>query len=182
MEKIAAIFVSWLIGLPIYLPWVLARLGLYKRWYFAPFIPPFSWRGWIQAWPMSAFLVFFPIIAILPIGDDQFTLVLGLIGGTGIAIALFIMVWTPRWAKPAWQRRLEDRFSHEQISEFIRTWRKLLFSEWCELIETEKGMLELVDYAIENHINIVDEAVRLRTLRLANAKERRLKEKPKWDI
>jgi hypothetical protein len=106
--------------------------------------------------------------------------ILGGVSVAGIAFALVLVLWTPRWAKPVWQRRLEDRFSHEQISAFISVWRKIPFSQWSDMIDTEEGMLELADYAIENHARQVDEVVRLRAQQLGNAKKRHLKQKPEW--
>lgn len=171
---------SILVGAPIYLPWVLARSGIYKRWYFAPFIPPFSWRGWIQLWPISALFVCAPIIGLLPINADERLTAWAIVGVGGVMFALVIVVWTPGWAKPSWQRRLEDRFSYKQITEFIHIWKNMPFHEWCNKIETETGMLELVDYAIENRASPVDDAVHLRVRQLDNASERRLKQKPEW--
>lgn len=150
MQKVLAIVAMWILGAPIYLPWLLARLGLYKRWYFAPFMPPFSWRGWIQLWPISAFFVFTPCIALLPIGDDLFITVIAGIGISGVIIALVLVLWTPSWAKPTWQRRLEDRYSHEEISRFIQVWRGMDFKEWSRLIETEEGTKTLVRMARGN--------------------------------
>ncbi len=180
MEKLLAGILSWVIGMPIYLPWLLARVGIYKRWYFAPFLPPFSWRGWIQLWPMSAMFVSIPFLSLFGLTGDDFTEVAGIIGIVGIIVAVYMVLWTPGWAKPTWQRRLEERFSYEQVSEFIRIWKKMPFHEWCNKIETEEGMLELADYALENHAGHVDDAVRLRGQQLDNARERRLKRKPEW--
>ncbi len=143
-------------------------------------MPPFSWRGWIQLWPASAVFVCYPVIALSPLSDDVVMQLWAIVSLVGIALALIMTLWTPRWAKPAWQRRLEDRFSHEQISAFISVWRKMPFSQWSDMIETEEGMLELADYAIENHARHVDDVVRLRARQLTNAKKRRLKQKPKW--
>ena len=180
INKILATLAMWLLAVPIFLPWLLARLSVYKRWYFAPFIPPFSWRGWIQLWPLSAFFICIPFLALTPLSDDMFMKSIVVVGVLGVIGAFVIVVWTPGWAKPAWQRRLEDRFSHEQISAFISVWRKMPFSQWSDMIETEEGMLELADYAIENHARHVDDVVRLRARQLTNAKKRRLKQKPKW--
>lgn len=143
-------------------------------------MPPFSWRGWIQLWPISAFFVFTPCITLLPINDDLLMTASGIVGGIGVVFALVITLWTPGWAKPPWQRRLEGHFSWEQITEFIRIWKTIPFHEWCHKIESTEGMLELADYAIENHAGLVDDIARLRARQLDNAKERRLKRKPTW--
>lgn len=170
----------WGFAAPLYLPWLLARLGYYKKWYLAPFIPPFSWRGWIQVWPLSLFFVGSPFLALLPLTGNQRIMIWGILGIIGLLLTIIMILWTPGWAKPAWQRRLEDRFSHEQISAFISVWRKMSFSQWSDMIDTEEGMLALADYAIENQARQVDEAVRLRAQQLINAKKRRLKQKPEW--
>ena len=180
MNLLLGTLMMWGFGLPIYLPWVLSRLGYYKKWYFTPFIPPFALRGWIQVWPMSLFFVGSPFLALLPLTGDQRILLWGYLGIGGFFLAIVMIIWTPRCAKPPWQRHLENLFSHEQISAFIVTWRKMPFSKWCEMIDTEKGMLELVDYALENHTQHVDPMVTLRMEQLDNAKKRRLKQKPKW--
>lgn len=147
MNKLLGIVGMWLLGVPIYLPWLLARLGIYKRWYFAPFIPPFSWRRWIQLWPLSAVFVCAPFIALSPLSDDIFMKMWAGVGITGVVLAVVMVLWTPGWAKPTWQRRLEDRYSHEEISDFIRVWKQMDFREWGRLIETEEGLEQLVQRA-----------------------------------
>jgi hypothetical protein len=143
-------------------------------------MPPFSWRGWIQVWPLSLFFVGSPFLVIIPIRGDNRLTASAILGVIGLILTIYMIVWTPGWAKPVWQRRLEDYFSHEQISAFIVTWRKLPFSTWCEMIETEDGMFELADYAIENQTTFVDVTVRLRGQQLINAEKRGLTTKPAW--
>jgi hypothetical protein len=142
----------WLLGSPLYLPWLLARLGIYKSWYFAPFMLPFSWRGWIQLWPMSAFFIFTPCIALMPMSDDIAMKLIAFIGITGVVLAFVMALWNPRWAKPAWQRRLEDRYSYETINNFIEVWRQMDFAEWSQLVETEEGLEKLVKIAQEGKV------------------------------
>ena len=180
MDWVIGSLLLWLLSMPVILPWILAKIGTYKRWYFAPFMPPFSWRRWIQLWPASAVFVCAPFIGLLPIAIELRMKIWAAIAVVGVILAIVMVLWTPGWAKPAWQRRLEDRFSHEQISAFISVWRKMPFSQWSDMIETEEGMLELADYAIENHARHVDDVVRLRARQLTNARKRRLKQKPKW--
>jgi hypothetical protein len=151
-DKMMATLVAWLLGSPIYLPWLLARLGLYKSWYFAKFIPPFSWRGWIQLWPLSAVFVCMPFIALLPVNDDLFMTLWAGIGVGGIIFAIVLVIINPRWAKPAWQRRLEDRYSYEMINNFIEVWRQMDFAEWSQLVETEEGLEKLVKIAQEGKV------------------------------
>ncbi|MEA3396498.1 MAG: hypothetical protein U9R05_03455 [Chloroflexota bacterium] len=62
----------------------------------------------------------------------------------GIVLTVVLGTWNPRWLKPAWQRRLEDRYSRDQIETFIRVWRQMDRREWGRLIETEEGLEELV--------------------------------------
>lgn len=134
----------------------------------------------IQLWPLSAVFVCYPFIAISPLSDENVMKVWALVAVLGIIMSALMILKNPRWAKPLWQRRLEDLFSYEQISAFIKTWRNLPFSQWCNMIDTEEGMLELADYAIENRTEFIDDSVRIRAQQLTNAKKRNLKQKPKW--
>lgn len=180
MDWVIGALFFWLLSMPVILPWVLAKIGTYKRWYLIPLVFPFAWRNWIQLWPLSAVFVCAPFTGLLPIEIEARMKIWATVTVVGVILAIVMVLWTPRWAKPAWQRRLEDRFSHEQISAFISVWRKMPFSQWSDMIDTEEGMLALADYAIENHARQVDEAVRLRAQQLINAKKRRLKQKPEW--
>jgi hypothetical protein len=147
IDKLLAVFAMWLVGAPIYLPGVLNLLGIYKGWYLAPFIPPFSWRRSIHAWPASAVFVCFPI-TLLPLSDDAVMKILASVGVAGVVFAITLMIWNPRWAKPAWQRRLEDRYSRDEIDLlFMPAWRKMNRKEWGRLIETEEGLEQLVQMA-----------------------------------
>lgn len=147
IERLLASFVVWLLGAPIYLPWALSRLGVYKRWYLAPFIPPFSWRGCIQVWPLGAVFICAPFVGLLPLSVDARMRVLAGVSVAGILLALIMVVRTPRWAKAVWQRRLEDRYNHKEINSFIHVWRQMDFKEWGQLIETEEGLKQLVEKA-----------------------------------
>lgn len=148
IDKLLAILIMWLIGAPIYLPGLLARLGIYKNWYLVPFMPPFAWRGIIYMWPFSAFFICYPFIALSPLSDAQVMRVWVGIGILGLIISVIIGLWQPRWAKPTWQRRLEDRYDYDEIKfVFIPAWRKMDRKEWGRLIETEEGLEELVSIA-----------------------------------
>jgi hypothetical protein len=148
MEKILAILLLWLMGAPVYLPGVLARLGIYKSWYLVPFMPPFAWRGIVHMWPFSAIFVCAPFMSLLPLNEDERLQVLVGISIAGAILAVIIGLWQPRWAKPTWQRRLEDRYDYDEIKfVFIPAWRKMDRKEWGRLIETEEGLEELVSIA-----------------------------------
>lgn len=152
MNKLLGVCIMWLLGAPIYLPGLLSLLGVYKGWYLAPFIPPFSWRRSIHAWPASAVFVCYPIIALSPLSDDAVMKVWAGVGVAGVVFAVALMIWNPRWAKPAWQRRLEDRYSHDEIDRlFVPAWRKMNRREWGRLIDTEEGLEQLVQMALSSH-------------------------------
>ncbi len=148
MEKILAIFLLWLMGAPIYLPGVLARIGVYKSWYLAPFMPPFSWRRSIHLWPISAIFVCAPFMSLLPLNEDERLQVLAGIGIASVILAIALVIWNPRWAKPLWQRRLEDRYEYDEIKFiFIPAWRQMNRKRWGKLIETDEGLETLVRIA-----------------------------------
>ena len=150
MEQAAASIVSILIGAPLYLPWIFARLGKYKQWYLAYFAPPFMWGKAIYAWPMSAFFIFTPIIGLLPITPESRTLVWGIIGVIGVILGFLMILWPPRWAKPTWQNYLEDKYSWLEIRKvFIPYWRQMDRSTWNTLMDSEEGIDELVRIARE---------------------------------
>jgi hypothetical protein len=147
MDKLLAVCVMWLLGAPIYLPGLLARWGVYKSWYLVPWMPPFAWRGIVYMWPFSAVFVCYPFIALSPLSDDAVMKVWAGIGIGGAIFAIILGLWRPRWAKPAWQRRLEDRYDHDEIATFVRVWRQMDRKEWGRLIETEEGLKQLVERA-----------------------------------
>ena len=145
MEKTLAVLLLWLMGAPIYLPGLLTRIGLYKNWYLVPFMPPFAWRGIVHMWPFSAFFVCYPFIALSPLNDDQVMQAWAGIGIVGLIASAILGLWQPAWAKPTWQRRLEERYDSDEIKfVFIPAWRKMDRKEWGRLIETEEGLAELV--------------------------------------
>jgi hypothetical protein len=148
MDRLLVFCVAWLIGAPVYLPDLLARLGVYKVWYFAPFIPPFSWKRSIHAWPASAGFICLPFLLFSSLSDEAVMLAFASLTFTGVLFAAVLMIWNPRWAKPLWQRRLEDRYSREEINEvLIPAWRGMNHREWGRLIETEEGLEQLVEMA-----------------------------------
>ena len=69
---------------------------------------------------------------------------------SGAVLAVVMIVWTPGWAKPKWQRYLEDRYSWREIrGTFIPVWRKMDRQEWATLLDSEAGIRELVRRARE---------------------------------
>ena len=152
MEKILAIVLLWLMGMPIYLPGLLARLGVYKNWYLIPFMPPFAWRGIVYMWPFSAFFVCAPFMSLLPLNEDERLQVLAGIGVVGLIFAIILALRQPSWAKPKWLRRLEDQYDYDEINLiFIPAWRKMDRKRWGRLIETEEGLRTLVRLARGRH-------------------------------
>ena len=147
-EHIIGTIIFWVIGAPIYLPGLLSRLGIYKNWYLVPFMPPFAWRGIIYMWPFSAFFVCAPFIALSPLSDHLYMRVWASIGIVGLIASVILGLWRPRWAKPTWQRRLEEQYDSNEIKfVFIPAWRKMDRKEWGQLIETEEGLEKLVRMA-----------------------------------
>jgi hypothetical protein len=132
------------LGCPLYLPWVLARLGIYKRWYVARFIPPFSWSRAVYFFPASAFFLSIPCIALLPVEGNTRSNISVFIAFAGFALAPIIAIWTPRWLKPDWQRYLEDNYNQTEIRTFIPIWREMEKQEWSAYLDSEEGIDELV--------------------------------------
>jgi hypothetical protein len=148
MEKVLASLVSILMGAPLYLPWILARTGHYKRWYLAYFAPPFMWGKAIYAWPASAGFVLLPIVSLLPVSPESRTLILGVIGVAGVILGFLMILWQPRWAKPPWQRYLEGTYQWWEIRRvFIPYWRQMDRQTWNMLMDSEEGIDELVAMA-----------------------------------
>jgi hypothetical protein len=136
-----------LFGLPIYLPWVLARIGIYKRWYLAYSLPPLIWGRAIFMWPVSAVFVCAPFIGLIPVGSDEKGTIWAIVSVAGVILAVIMVIWTPSWAKPKWQRYLEDCYSRAEIRTFILVWREMDRRTWGELLDSEEGIEELVAIA-----------------------------------
>ena len=67
---------------------------------------------------------------------------------TGLVLAIIMMIWTPKWAKPKWQYYLESKYTQSEIrNTFIPAWRKMDQQEWGNLLDSEEGIAELVEYA-----------------------------------
>ena len=148
MKSIVGVLIFWGLAVPFILPWVLIRLGIYKRWYLARAMPPFIWnKALFFIWPASAIFVFAPIIAILPINDDIFMRAWAIVSVSGIIAGLIIAIWTPRWAKPKWQQYLEDTYSKAEIRRYIPVWRVMDAKRWGKLLDSEEGIDELVAIA-----------------------------------
>jgi hypothetical protein len=148
VSKLEAFIFVWLIGIPFCLPGLFNRLGVFKSWYLARIIPGFSaGRLIVHMWPLSVAWLCLPFISLLPLDDET---AMGVFAGTGIAGFLMVPVlaiWNPRWLKPAWQQRLENRYTLEEIEGFLLAWRKMDRQEWGRLIATDKGLEQLVELA-----------------------------------
>jgi hypothetical protein len=135
-----------LIGLVFAAMGISVRCGWHKTWYIKRTYPPVTYRAaQYFAFPFSLFWFSFPIVALLPIPRDNkvVPLVVGMLGS--FVLCLVFAIWQPRWLKPTWQRRLEDRYSWKEISGiFIPAWRRMDRREWGRLIETQEGLEQLV--------------------------------------
>lgn len=147
MEKLLASILSFAFGAPLYLPWILARMGIYKGWYLAYDIPPLIWKRAIFMWPASAVFVSPPFVALLGLKGDNFGTAVAIASVLGIILAVIMAIWTPGWAKPKWQRYLEDHYSRQEIRSFIPAWRKMDRRSWSQLLDSEAGIEQLVAMA-----------------------------------
>ena len=144
----------WALGSPLYFPWILVRYGKYKSWYLTHLFPPFIGGRAIYAWPLCAFFIFSPILAMLPIDDETFMNALGVISLASIFFAAYMMIWTPKWAKPKWQRYIEANYSFREIRNvFVPAWRRMDRYEWSIQLDSEEGIQELVQLARDDHKN-----------------------------
>lgn len=65
---------------------------------------------------------------------------------------VWMIIWTPNWAKPFWQRHLESTYSYGEISGvFLPVWRQMDRREWSKKMETKEGIEDLVAYARKGH-------------------------------
>lgn len=150
MKFILGTLLMWGISAPVFLPWLLARLGYYKRWYLAPFAPPIMWGKAIYGWPISLFFLVGPLVALLGIKGDLALTIMSWLSILSIVLAFLMLLWTPRWAKPQWQLYLEDNHSYQEIRQvFIPAWRKMDRHEWSQLLDSESGIRKLVRIAQE---------------------------------
>ncbi len=139
---------SFMLGAPLYLPWILARIGKYKRWYLAYFAPPFMWHRAIFAFPSATGFVIIPFLRLLPDDPDLRLGIWGYVGLAGVIIGFLMMLWTPRWAKPKWQQYLEDNYPYSEIRRtFVPVWREMDRRQWNRLMDSEEGIDELVRLA-----------------------------------
>lgn len=138
-----------LVGLIFAALGISVRFGWYKTWYIKKTYPPFTYRAAIYfAFPFSLFWFFFPIVALLPIPRESKSAlaVVGMFGS--FLLCLVFAIWQPRWLKPTWQRRLENRYNQAEIDTVFRpAWRGMDRREWGKLIETEEGLEQLVQMA-----------------------------------
>lgn len=145
-EKILAVLVAWILGLIVALPNLLIRTGFWKSWYLSPTIPPFAVKRMIYLGiPFSLFFWCLPLVLLLPIDDQTAMIWSGRIGVVGIILGITMAALAPSWAKPGWQRRLENRYSHDEIADFLPVWQQIDRKDWAQLIETEEGLKQLVE-------------------------------------
>lgn len=144
MEQVMASLLAFAFGAPIYMPWVLARFGKYRGWYLAHFVPPFVWSRSVYFFPLSAVFVCAPFLALIPVDVDTRGSLWGIASMLGIIVTPIIVIWTPRWLKPNWQRYLEDNYSQDEIRAFISVWREMGKKEWSTYLDSEEDIDELV--------------------------------------
>jgi hypothetical protein len=150
MTPLLALVISFFFGLSFSVPWIFVRIGIYKRWYLAPFAPPLMWSRVIFGWPIGAMFVSLPFLYLLGLRGNAGTNASGLIGIIGLVLAVIMIGWTPGWAKPKWQRYIEDKYTGAEIrSTFIPVWRKMDRKKWSQLLDSEEGIEELVRIARE---------------------------------
>jgi hypothetical protein len=153
MNLLLGTLMMWAFGAPLYLPWIFARLGKYKRWYLAYFAPPFMWGKAIYAWPASAGFVFAPFMVLIPNHGDLRLFVWGIVGMAGVVTGFLMILWQPRWAKPPWQAYLEANYQWWEIRRvFIPYWRQMDRQTWNMLMDSEEGIDELVAMARQAQI------------------------------
>ncbi|MDA0244539.1 MAG: hypothetical protein OT477_14065 [Chloroflexi bacterium] len=128
-----------------YGPWVLVRVGWYKLWYLAPALPSLIYGRAIYGWPICAVFIAPPFVALFPTPPEDIIIYIGIIS---IIATIWMIIWTPAWAKPFWQRYLESTYSYGEISGvFLPAWRKMDRREWSKKMDTKEGIEELVAYA-----------------------------------
>jgi hypothetical protein len=153
VKLLLGVLVMWTIGSLLYMPWVLARLGIYKRWYLIPFMPPVTWAKAIYLWPLSIYFICSPIVALFDVNGEEFLTISSIIGFGGVFLAGIMLLWTPRWAKPRWQLYLEDNYPYQEIKEvFVPMWREMNRDEWSQLLDSETGIKKLVRIAREQKL------------------------------
>ncbi len=148
MDALWASIASFLLGFSFAVPWLIVRAGRWKSWYLAPLMPPLIWGRAIYGWPVGLMFIALPFLPLFGLQGDDFTAVSGYIGIAGVVLAFIMIIWTPAWAKPKWQRYLEDKYSWREIRGiFIPAWRKMDRKQWGQLLDSEEGIEELVRIA-----------------------------------
>ncbi len=135
------------LGFPIYISWILARIGFYKRWYLARFIPGLSFSKSIYIFPFSLFFLIFPVLVFIE-DDNIGYFIWSSAAIVGLILSIYMVFWTPRWAKPRWVLYLEDKYGEFEIKHiFIPEWRKLDKLAWSAKMDTPEGIEEMVAHA-----------------------------------
>jgi hypothetical protein len=148
MNFFSATIVSFLLGAPLYLPWLFVKFGRYKTWYLAPALPPLIYGRALYGWPLCAVFISPPFVALFGYSGDEGLEIIAVIGLIGVVCGFWMIIWTPDWAKPFWQRHLESAYSYQEIrTVFLPAWRKMDRREWSNMMETKEGIEELVVYA-----------------------------------
>lgn len=89
-----------------------------------------------------------PFVGLIPITTEQRGEIIGYIALAGMIATAWMLIWSPGWAKPFWQRYLESTYSYGEISGvFLPVWRQMDRWEWSKKMETKEGIEELVAYA-----------------------------------
>ena len=150
MNTFSASVISFLFGFSFVVPWIFVRMGLWKTWYLVPFVPPLIWGRALFGWPVGLMFIVLPFLPLVGLQGDAFTAMSGYIGMGGLVLAIIMILWTPGWAKPTWQRYLEDKYSWREIrAVFIPAWREMDRKQWSQLLDSEQGIEQLVKLARE---------------------------------
>jgi len=102
------------------------------------------WKG-IYIWPAGVVFISPAIGYFLGIRGSDLTFE-AYLSGAGLLFAIFIIVFTPNWAKPKWLRYLEGNYSYREIRRYIPVWRQMS-KEWVQLMDSEEGINEAVHIA-----------------------------------
>ena len=142
------ILVVFLISSPIYLPWILFRIGRLKRIFVAPRLPPVLWWKGIYGWPLSLVIISPPFFYLAGFRGEEILEATATLSSGAIIFALLLIIWTPNWAKPKWLRYLSKNYAHDEIARFVPVWRQM-GNEWAELMDSEDGIDKAVRFARE---------------------------------
>lgn len=129
------------------LPWILFKLGHIKGIYIMPRLPPVMWWKGIYIWPAGVVFISPAIGYFLGIRDSDLTFE-AYLSGVGLLVAVFMIIFTPNWAKPKWLRYLEGNYPYREIRRYIPVWRQMS-KEWVWLMDSKDGIDKAVIIAQE---------------------------------